>query len=276
MAAHLQTQLNSHIRHFLFLIFCLCFINKVFAQDVLVLKDGSELNVKVLEIGEHTIKYQELANPGPDRTVYKSQVFMIKYANGAKEIFDNALPPPSPKPATVMAHPRAGAVDTLSFKNRAPTFSGPRVGMTYITPGLFAEELADRGKSPYLTQFGWQFEQRIFTINNGPTGLVEFVLFAGGMEQGIFLPSGTLLFGLRGSGDQSLEFGLGPNLSIGGVGMVLAAGMNFHTESINFPVNLAFVPSTGRKEYDNTTQKEIVRQTGHRLTLTVGFNRRTK
>jgi hypothetical protein len=60
--------------------------------------------------------------------------------------------------------------------------------------------------------------------------------------------------------------------------MVFAAGCNFRSGAINFPVNIAVVPSVGSKknEYDpkiNTTYARYY-QTGWRITLTVGFNSR--
>jgi hypothetical protein len=58
----------------------------VFAQDIVVKHDGTEIPAVVTEITDTEIKYKM-----PDRsvvyTVSKSEVFMIKYANGAKDVF---------------------------------------------------------------------------------------------------------------------------------------------------------------------------------------------
>ena len=57
--------------------------------DNLILKNGDELIVKVLEIGTATIKYKKCNNlEGPIYTIDKSTVFMIKYANGTKDVFN--------------------------------------------------------------------------------------------------------------------------------------------------------------------------------------------
>jgi hypothetical protein len=120
-----------------------------------------------------------------------------------------------------------------------------------------ADKLKDKfNASPTITQFGWQFETRYFTLKSGTSGLVEGVILIGGIEQGLFLPSGSLLIGLRNP--NGLEFGFGPNLSLSGVGFVFAGGVTFHSENINFPVNLALVPSSD----------------GLRLSLLFGFNAR--
>lgn len=57
--------------------------------DVIMFKDGTELRAIVKEIGLHDISYIpcELPN-GLMFTKKKSEVFMIKYMNGKKEIFD--------------------------------------------------------------------------------------------------------------------------------------------------------------------------------------------
>lgn len=133
---------------------------------------------------------------------------------------------------------------------------GPRLGATYITPGETADQLAEYDISPFITQFGWQFETRFFTLPSGVAGLIEGVILIGGIEQNSFLPSGTFLIGVRNA--KGLEFGLGPNLSLSGTAFALAVGVTFKSNNINFPVNIAVVPS----------------DKGIRLSLLFGFNAR--
>ena len=69
-----------------------CIIGYQFAcaQDVIVMKTGDEVKSKVLEVGINEIKYKKTDNPdGPTYTIAKSDVFMIKYENGSKEVFSN-------------------------------------------------------------------------------------------------------------------------------------------------------------------------------------------
>ena len=55
--------------------------------DILTLKNGEELKVKVLEIGQSEIKYKKCDNQnGPTISIRKSEVFSIKYPNGSKDI----------------------------------------------------------------------------------------------------------------------------------------------------------------------------------------------
>jgi hypothetical protein len=59
--------------------------------DYILLKNGEEIGGKVLEVGSTEIKYKKCDNPdGPTYTVNKSEVFMIKYQNGTKDVFSDA------------------------------------------------------------------------------------------------------------------------------------------------------------------------------------------
>jgi len=59
------------------------------AQDVILKQDGSELKTKVLEITDQQIKYKEFDfQSGPTRNINISEVFMITYENGKKEVFN--------------------------------------------------------------------------------------------------------------------------------------------------------------------------------------------
>jgi hypothetical protein len=135
------------------------------------------------------------------------------------------------------------------------SLSGPRVGATFLSPGV-ADTLRDHRIDAgwALSQFGWQFEKRIKT---GPTGLSavnEWVVLAGGLEQGIVIPSLSWLVGLRtGSG---VEFGLGPNVTPAGVALALAGGVTISKGALNVPFNVAVVPS----------------RAGMRVSVLTGFN----
>ena len=134
---------------------------------------------------------------------------------------------------------------------------GPRIGFTILSANVLdkaRESIPDL--NPFLTQFGWQFESRLFRLPNGVSGLVELVPLVGGLEQGKFLPSVSGLLGMRGA--KGFEFGIGPNLTPLGTNLVLAVGTSFRSNGINFPVNLAVVPGNG----------------GTRISLMFGFNAR--
>ena len=65
-------------------------------QDIITLKDGNDIQAIVQEIGDTDVKYKKYDNlNGPSYTLKKSEIFMIRYANGSKDIF-NAIATPAP------------------------------------------------------------------------------------------------------------------------------------------------------------------------------------
>jgi hypothetical protein len=66
------------------------------AQDLIVKRDAEEIEAKVEEITDTHIKYHKFSNlEGPVYSVAKSEVLMIKYANGEKDVFTSEQPKPS-------------------------------------------------------------------------------------------------------------------------------------------------------------------------------------
>lgn len=59
--------------------------------DFIICKNGDEIEAKVLEIGENEIKYKKCNNTeGPTISIRSSEVVMIKYPNGTKDIIKNS------------------------------------------------------------------------------------------------------------------------------------------------------------------------------------------
>lgn len=137
--------------------------------------------------------------------------------------------------------------------------SGPRFGVTFLN-GSLRDTLADAGieVGPTISQFGWQKERRFLSSPNGFTGVTEWVILFGGMDQGTVLPSFSWLVGMRSV--KGVEFAVGPNLSAGGVSIALAGGVTLRTGNLNIPMNVAAVPS----------------KNGVRLSMLAGFNTRRR
>jgi len=141
--------------------------------------------------------------------------------------------------------------------NKTVNLSGPRFGMTALGQGV-VDELQRRSIAvgPNISQFGWQFEKEFYSKGSGLAAVNEWVFLAGGMEQGVVLPSLSWLVGLRTK--EGAEFGVGPNVTPVGVSLVLAAGVTMRTGTFNVPVNVAVVPSG----------------VGTRISVLTGFNMR--
>lgn len=80
-----------------------------FAQDVLTKKNGEDISSKVLEVTTTEIKYKKFDNPnGPTFTILKSEVLLIRYENGTKDVFNEPQKPVTQSQAVVER--------TVSFK----------------------------------------------------------------------------------------------------------------------------------------------------------------
>ena len=159
--------------------------------------------------------------------------------------------------------------------NIIQNLSAPRVGLTLLTNGDLTETLSDEFglNSNIITQFGYQFEKQIMG-DDQVVGLVEGIVFIGGLEHGLFLPSLSGMFGARFA--SGYEFAVGPNISLSGPSLVLAFGRTIQAGNLNIPISLAWVPSTQRQRDSNYDGLKESYNTGHRLTFTIGFNFRTK
>lgn len=127
---------------------------------------------------------------------------------------------------------------------------GPRVGAMYImtTPAEFTEKVNQSFEGSYfpvVSLFGLILEQRILLGNTDSHFAFQEVILVGGLEQSIAILSGALLIGYRGS--SGLEFGVGPSLSISGIGVIVAAGWTFSYSGVYVPVDLAVtLPNASR------------------------------
>lgn len=158
----------------------------------------------------------------------------------------------------------AGAVPASAQYNLQPPpvtldLSGPRVGATVLSDGA-RETLSGHGVElgPMISQFGWQKEKRFMSSPSGFTGVTEWVLLFGGVDQGVVIPSFNWLIGARTA--SGIEFAAGPNLTPAGLAMAVAAGVTFQTGNLNIPVNVAVVPS----------------KHGLRVSMLAGFNARRR
>ena len=185
----------------------------------------------------------------------------------------------------------------LSVNAPIQKLAGPRVGITMVQSGLLANILkkdvsffSDENRESWdgtslgeygavMSQYGWQWESR-FADGGDVTGIVEWIALVGGMEKGMFLPSVSSMVGVRTA--KGIEFAAGPNLSLGGIAMVIGAGYNFKFGKLNLPVNIVYVPSMNKTytvdaDHDDqgveiSPEYSVTHPTGARVSIMVGFN----
>ena len=203
------------------------------------------------------------------------------------------------------------SVSILSVDAQVDKLAGPRVGVTMVQAGslasilrkdvsFFSDDIREEwtgstGKyGAVMSQYGWQWESR-FLDGGDVVGLVEWIALVGGMEKGMFLPSVSSMVGLRTA--SGFEFAAGPNLSLGGIAMVIGIGKTLKFGKLNVPVNIAYVPSMNKTynhsgeyyeyfvdpdgiensgdEYWDVGDDEgysVTHPTGARISVMVGFN----
>lgn len=65
-----------------------CVLN---AQDIITKNDGTDIQAKVLEVGQSQVSYKKTSNPdGPTYTIGVSDILMITYENGEREMYNTA------------------------------------------------------------------------------------------------------------------------------------------------------------------------------------------
>jgi hypothetical protein len=145
--------------------------------------------------------------------------------------------------------------------------SGFRIGMTYIPGDALKKALDDTTAFPILAQFGWQFERQFPAGKSGLSAIVEVLPLVGGMNLGVFIPSVSMLIGIRTK--NGYEIGAGPQVSLSksddkavvGTGMIFGAGMTRRIGNLYIPLNFAIAQGKASGEEES----------GVKLTLITGF-----
>ena len=166
----------------------------------------------------------------------------------------------------------------LTANAQIEKLAGPRLGFTFISAGPIADvlnegfdndiEMYGSTGSAFTTLYGWQWESRFADGGGEVIGIVEWIVLVGGMEKGMFLPSASSIIGARM--DNGLELGVGPNLSLSGIGMVFGVGYNFKSGNLNLPINISVIPGRAMDETWDGTDYEY--NSGTRIAVTLGFN----
>lgn len=95
-------------------------IASTLAQDVIVKRDGEEIQCKILEVSTNKVKYKQWKNQdGPTFVEKKTDVLMLKYENGQKEVISYTGPVSASQVEEVVAAPvdSAALADTMPISN---------------------------------------------------------------------------------------------------------------------------------------------------------------
>ena len=145
--------------------------------------------------------------------------------------------------------------------------NGPRMGLIFYTgetSRILRRAKQDGGFDAYpvMFQFGYQFEKQYLNEGNFQA-LFEFVPMITGLDQGMFIPSCSILNGLRNN-KNGFEFAFGPTVSLSRIASVY---LDPNTNKWNLADD--WKPENGPNPYSNTiTNKSDSRGTP---TFTSGF-----
>ena len=91
------------------------------AQDMIVKKDGTVIQAKVMKVGTSEVDYKKWSNQnGPQYSIAVADILAINYQNGEKETFDNvSAQPEASKPAAQPTGMTQVTVETLSAEAKA-------------------------------------------------------------------------------------------------------------------------------------------------------------
>ena len=144
-------------------------MNRAYGQDTIVKTDGNEIKAKVEEVMDTEIKYRKYDNlSGPVYTIKKSDIFMVKYENGSKDVFDNQQTETTPSVEKAGTSVSPGVPATIYFY-RPPKFIGAanEIIVGTIVPDAVIVDLKNgRWFKTDYTYFGQrELVNGIFSIN---------------------------------------------------------------------------------------------------------------
>ena len=80
------------MKRVLILFVCLLIGGILSAQDIITKNDGTDIQAKVMEVGQSQISYKKYSNlNGPTYTLSLSDILMITYENGEREMYNTAV-----------------------------------------------------------------------------------------------------------------------------------------------------------------------------------------
>lgn len=143
----------------------------VFSQDEITFRNGDILKAKIIEVGLDEISYKKADNlTGPSYTTKKDKVFMIKYENGTKDVFE-------------------AASQTDTAKASGTKSDGPPATIYFFRPGKII------GSSPEIIVGTYEPDEVIVTLRNGHWYKAEY----------LYLGKRQLVTGIYSVNDKKLD-----------------------------------------------------------------------
>jgi len=204
------------------------------AQDIILKKDGSEIKAKVLEITDQQIKYKEFDfQDGPIRNINNSEVFMITYENGRREVFnkqnDTVSQTAAKKTTKNCAKKIASGID-LGLGGSFAT----KIGYVGRTPTFFAPSMGIRGTYHLNPYFGIDFIKLNWITDVYTTKVYSYTPWQMRIQ---------IMSGIRGNTPSFYKCISGYAVVRLGYAMHLAGGTNFYGLGLETEMGINFSPT---------------------------------
>ena len=235
------------------------------AQDMIVKKDGTVIQAKVMKVGTSEVDYKKWSNQnGPQYSIAVADILAINYQNGEKETFDNvSAQPEASKPAAQPTGMTQVTVETLSAEAKAANDAAiekynqiydtdvnevmkngnakrafMRLGVTEgsvlenediaisIATGYMTYAVVDPNW-PYLCNVGIKFMIQNKTNNTLYLDLGNTFYVSMGQSFAYYVPTSTTTTKSSSSGGGINAGAIAGAMGLGGVAGKLAGGINF-------------------------------------------------
>lgn len=123
----------------------------VYSQDVITKKSGEDIKAKILEVNTTEVKFKKFDyQTGPTYTLLISDILIIRYENGTKDIFQNE---------NAISSPAKGKDLKISYKNKTYIYIAPSIplgnfvenGDAKLGASIGYENITQLAKSIYFT-----------------------------------------------------------------------------------------------------------------------------
>ena len=202
----------------------------MYAQDVITLRNGSQIQAKVTEISSSEIKYKRFDHlDGPTIVVARSDVHAIAFANGIHEVFNPLAEPapparptataPATKPANVPATAPATAPATNPPPAKVVADTPPPAPVVNDAPPPARMAPTNEIRGPHRKNFytGFYFNPVSIVVLNGASLGAEFTFGRKFIVEPYFrFPRTSVYFLVEEVIDNGLGFGIATKFFTGG------------------------------------------------------------
>jgi hypothetical protein len=155
------------------------------AQDYILKRDGNEVYGNITEISSTEIRYNDTINKSVIRVLNKSDVFMIKFRNGMKEVYAQEVP----KTQVVIEAPpvskNTGEMEGPIINLGSNDFSINGKIYHYTTVKQLLLSLGDPAINKLLVQARMEYIFGNFLAYSSiPVGIIALALISNGIEYG--------------------------------------------------------------------------------------------